>query len=301
MDSPIRKIRTKLEARAGNPALFIPANFSARAECLDFLEVEVIDRLEGLQRLEQPGREVDDLLRSAAALKAQLEGIDESLFKQLRQKIASGSLTGAKLREVLVETAGVNSSAASQPDEGYDVLDQLVNGLLLAEPAPEASGPMEAEMIFYQPTPARIVLEMLDQVELHPQDVFFDIGSGLGQVCMLVRLLGGIRVRGIEVEAAYCDYARRCAKRLNLAQVEFINADARAADYSTGSIFFMYSPFKGQMLARVLEMLGLEARKRVIRLYTFGPCTAQVTQESWLERLDGQGEREDRLAVFRSR
>ena len=133
-----------------------------------------------------------------------------------------------------------------------------------------------------------------------PPGVFYDIGSGLGQVSTLTHLLSGVQAKGVEVELAYCDYARRCARGLNLSQVEFINVDAREADYSDGTVFFLYTPFEGRMLERVLERLKHESRKRRIQLYTYGPCTRQVARQRWLERVDQNGNHVNRLAIFRT-
>jgi hypothetical protein len=52
--------------------------------------------------------------------------------------------------------------------------------------------------------------------------------------------------------------------------VDFINTDARYADYSLGIIFFMYTPFEGKMLQDVLQNLNDEAKKRKIRIFTYG-------------------------------
>jgi SAM-dependent methyltransferase len=155
-------------------------------------------------------------------------------------------------------------------------------------------------MWFYQPTPARIVLELAEKADFQPHDVFYDIGSGLGQVAILVHLLSQVWAKGVEFEPAYCDYARRCARELNLSQVAFINADARAADYSDGTAFFLYTPFEGKMLERVLEKIKDESVGRDIRLYTYGPCTLQVARQGRLERLDQNGSEVYRLAIFKN-
>jgi precorrin-6B methylase 2 len=140
----------------------------------------------------------------------------------------------------------------------------------------------------------------VERADFRQGDVFYDIGSGLGQVSILVHLLSGVQAKGVEVEPAYCDYARRCARGLNLSQVEFINVDAREADYSDGTVFFLYTPFEGKMLEQVLERLKNESRTRRIRLYTYGPCTLQVTRQRWLERVDQNGNQVHRLAIFRT-
>ena len=173
----------------------------------------------------------------------------------------------------------------SQDDIGYDALDTFVNGLLRIDVALEETKQREPDMVFLQPTPVRIVLELVEEANITKDDVFYDLGSGLGQVPILVRLLTGAKTRGIEFEAAYCSYAQQCARRLNLSHVEFMNLDARDADYSDGTVFFMYTPFTGKLLQEVLEKLKGESRKRAIRICTYGPCTPHVSNQSWLRRV----------------
>ena len=201
----------------------------------------------------------------------------------------------------LVDLAGGGSRAMRECDEpGYDSLDALLAGLLLVSDAPEPARELEPEMVSYQPTPARIILELVERMAFTQQDVFYDIGSGLGHVCILVHLLGGVRARGVEHDPAYCDYARRCAGGLNVSDVEFLNVDARVADYSEGTVFFMYTPFEGRMLQQVLGRLGAASRTKRVRLCTYGPCTLVVSRQGWLQP---EGQNDDqiyRLAVFTS-
>jgi SAM-dependent methyltransferase len=298
LESIIREIRSNIEAVEGHTALYEETNFSDRAEALDFLESDVIDRIEGLFLKDGWSQALTGLKQYAETVRTRLEGVDKGLFRRLRQEIASGDCTSAELRQRIAGYAGDASRGGRQADEGYDSLDALVNGLLLTEVAPEGPSQRDPEMFFYQPTPARIVLEMVDTADFRQHDVFYDIGSGLGQVSILVHLLTGIRAKGVEVEPAYCDYARRCAGGLSLTQVQFITVDAREADYSDGTIFFLYTPFEGRMLERVLERIRHVSTKRKIRLYTYGACTLQVTRQRWLERLDQNGNQVNRLAMF---
>jgi hypothetical protein len=68
--------------------------------------------------------------------------------------------------------------------------------------------------------------------------------------------------------------------------VTFISCDARQADYSEGTFFFMFTPFRGAILQEVLELLRREALRRRIKIITYGPCTAEVAGQSWLEWLN---------------
>jgi precorrin-6B methylase 2 len=176
----------------------------------------------------------------------------------------------------------------------------FINGLLLIEAVPLETKAREPEMVYYQPTPARIIFELVEKAQLTREDVFYDMGSGLGQAPILVHLLSGATAKGIEFEPAYCDYARECAADLNLSAVEFINAEARTADYSEGTVFFRYTPFEGGVLQEVLEMLWEASRRRRIRLFTYGPCTLQVSQQSWLKCVDQNRAHLYKLGVFRS-
>ena len=132
-------------------------------------------------------------------------------------------------------------------------------------------------------------------------DRFYDLGSGLGRVPMLVSLLTGTRAVGVEYEPTYVHYARRAARKLGLANIAFRNLDAQEADLGDGTIFFMYTPFFGHMLRTVLDRLAALGRERRITVCTYGPCTPLVAQETWLQpRRYTEGEIY-RLAIFSSR
>jgi hypothetical protein len=301
LESIIREIRSYVEAIENDKALYEEINFSDRVDALDSLEFDVIERVEGLLLTSDRHEELMGLRQYAEMIKIRLEDVDERLFQRLRDNIASRNYTSAGLRQQIVKYAGDGQShEENERDESYDDLDAFTNGLLLIGPAPEETREREPEMIFYQPTPARIVLGLVENADFQPQDVFYDMGSGLGQVTLLVHLLSGVCAKGVEFEPAYCDYARRCAEELNLSQVEFINADAREVDYADGTVFFLYTPFEGKILEQVLERLRDESRTREIKLYTYGPCTLQVAQQNWLERVDQNASKVYRLAMFRT-
>lgn len=295
------EIHSELEAIEQAAALRAEQNFDSRAEAIDYIEFNVIDRIEGLLQTLDPSEELVALKQDAQRVKRQLEAIDAALFQHLRADIRNGNCTGAALKALIDTHVGRDSSASPpQAAPGYDSLDLFVNGLLLTQPAPTETTAREPEMVFYQKTPAKVIFELVVQAQLSHQDIFYDLGSGLGHVPILVHLLSGVAARGIEVEPAYCAYARACAADLNLPRVTFIQADARTAELSAGTVFFMYTPFEGEMLHAVLERLRGEARHRMIRLFTYGPCTAQVARQRWLTRVDHHGPHSDRLAMFRS-
>jgi len=117
----------------------------------------------------------------------------------------------------------------------------------------------------------------------------------------LLNLLTGVTAKGVEFEPAFCKYAEDCVGELNLNKVEFINADARQANYSQGTIFFMYTPFNGEIMQEVLTALKQESLKRKIKIITYGPCTAEVGLQSWLNPANKKDDDMYKLAVFASR
>lgn len=293
---PLADLRSDLEAIEKEPALREEAGFVRRAEALDSLELRVLDRIDGLLREPEPPEGLLPLRRRAERARRRLEAVDRRLFRRLRAELRAG----APLPGLIEAFVGRDAPGRRGPDEaGYDVLDAFVDALLVARPVPAPTRELEPGMVPYQRTPARVVREMADRGGLAPGDLFFDLGSGLGQVPILVSLLTGAAARGVEREPAYCAFARATAAELALPRVEFVLADAREADLSGGTVFFLYSPFEGAILAEVLERLRRLARDRPIRLFTYGPCTAPVAREGWLVRLGPGGDHPHRLAAFR--
>ena len=298
----MNRIRSDIEAIEKSTALYEEKNFASRVEAIDYIEFKVIDRIEGLLRTNHPPAELIPLKQAAESVKQQLEAIDVALFQRLRADIRMGGCSGTAFK-ALVEDYVRPDASGSRPHDGigYDSLDLFINGLLLTQALPSETKPREPEMVYYQQTPARVIFELAEKAHLTGDDVFYDLGSGLGHVPILVNLLSGAPARGIEFEPAYCDYARACAAGLNLSRVEFINADARAADYAAGAVFFMYTPFRGQILHDVLAKLERESQSRRVRLFTYGPCTHHISQQSWLTPADQHGAHADKLGVFVSR
>jgi hypothetical protein len=233
----------------------LPNGFAGRAALLDRLELHTL------------GEPSPDLADRAAALQGRLEDLNERFVQRLRARIRAGAYTPAGLRRAMTRRAG---------DVGYDALDQLVAGLLdVGEVAPEQVQ-HEAEMVFYQPTPARVILDLAGRLE--PDDVLYDLGSGLGHVVILAALLSGARARGIEIEPAYAAYAERAALALGVQRADFVTADARHAAFDDGTAFFLYTPFRGALLAQVLARLP-----RGARVFTHGPCSEEVRATApWL-------------------
>jgi hypothetical protein len=298
MHQPIlAEVRSHVESVQADEALFEPGAFARRADAIERLEVHVLDRIGALA--ESPA--LEGMARDAERLKHALERVDEELFSRLRAEIRDERCRGAALLTVLDGADSSRAPDGEEDDGGYRTLDAFVAGLLLHDEPPDPTRGLEPGMVAFQPTPARIVLDLVRASGMGPGDVFCDVGSGLGHVPMLVNLLAGARAVGVEFEPAYCEYARAAAAGLNLPDVRFVQADARTADFRGIDIFFLYTPFRGAILREVLGALHRESRHRPIRVFTYGPCTREVVAAPWLERTLGSGDDPHRLAGFRSR
>ena len=277
------KIQRGIEIFDMDAALREERNFEERLDAIDSLEFHIIDYIETL--LEKITYPVPLILlkQHAEKTKLELEAIDNNLFKKLRRDIRLGEFTGEEFKNMVADYVNFDLEDDSQEKSGYDNLDIFINGVLSFQPIPEQTKDLEPEMVFYQKTPARIIFELVEKAYVTRDDVFFDLGSGLGQQAILVHLLTGAKAKGVEFEPAFCDYASDCANELNLSNVKFINADARGADYREGTVFFMYTPFKGEILQGVLALLRKESLTRKIKIITYGPCTAQVAPHNWLD------------------
>jgi cyclopropane fatty-acyl-phospholipid synthase-like methyltransferase len=292
-------LEARLAAFARDSALYAVGNLAARAVALDAIH-QVYQLLQLYQRDPQWGQYRRTLTHQAKTLEKRLRQADAELFQTLRRDIRSGTQSAESLRHLFDRHTRYRPGRPGQVHRGYDTLDALVQGLFRADEAPAAEQPRERDMIHYEPTPARAILDMVDQLRLSAADVFYDLGAGLGHVAMLVHLLTGAVARGVEIEAAYCRHAQRCVEELGLTPVHFLHCDARQVDYADGSVFFMYTPFTGELLDTVLAILADHARRRPITLCTYGACTFEAAQQPWLRLCRPEAEHAYAVAVFTS-
>ena len=147
--------------------------------------------------------------------------------------------------------------------------DAEVARLLGIDGAVDASPPGE-DRVGYIPSGVAPIVRAIFDAPITKEDVFVDLGSGLGKVAMLVHLLTGARTRGVEIQPALVARARESAAALGLDAVSFEEKDARDADLAGGTVFFLYAPFTGPVLAATLERLRGVARTRDIVVCALG-------------------------------
>jgi hypothetical protein len=278
--------------------LLMPNRVQQRLEALDRLDAYFPEIAQAeIHDPEIDGAEMDSLdaaglVQRARLIRDRLEIPNRELYEAIRDKVRRGAGRLALLQ--WAEPSRVHADAA--PGMGFDFRDDLICGLLQLEQPEVGQFRSEAEMVFYQPTPARHIFNLIGLCALTAEDVFVDIGSGLGHVPLLISICTDARAIGIELEGAYVERARQCAERLNLERVRFFEQDARLANYSSGTVFYLYTPFSGAMFEVVLDRLEHEAASRPIRICTYGPSTSVIAGQPWL-RATSMPEA-DRITVF---
>jgi len=222
---------------------------------------------------------------------------NHEIFQQFHTKIQT-CCSNKNLRSLLAPYTMHTPNKSGQIHYGYENLDGLLEGLLTPQPLPKPTLDRTYGMVRYEPTPSSVILELVDQIEFSKDDVFFDLGSGLGKVVALVSLLAGVPCVGVEIEPSYCDYAAQRAADLGLKYVQYINDDAQKHNYENGTIFFLFNPFGGKIFDTVLENLHLESSKRQITICSYGSCTAPIVELPWLQITDIECNHEFKLAIF---
>jgi SAM-dependent methyltransferase len=194
--------------------------------------------------------------------------VDDSLrlrARTARAAVESGALRGAALVELLL----------SIPFCDRDVFTDELLGI---DPPPPDVPDLPRGSVPYLPSGVEEILAMVREVPVRSGDEIVDLGSGLGRVLILAHLLSGARGRGVEIQEHLVRRASARCAALALDDVSFVHANAVEADID-GSIFFLYAPFNGEMLARVLSRLEDIARRRRIVVCAVG---LEFRGVSWL-------------------
>jgi hypothetical protein len=267
-----------LSALEADPSLFLLGQLRKRLIALDDLDAG----FGGFDSQNSTRCVSSRMYQRAKALRTRLEAANSELYQSVRADIVRGGQPRALL-PWLENSAGQSESKGPLPGLGFEFRDELLSGILQLREPGEPNRLQSTEMVPYQPTPVRHILHLIAATALAEDDFFVDVGSGLGHVSLLVSMVTGAKSLGIEAQAPYVVSARECAQSLHLSRVRFIPQDAREADLSSGTVFYLYSPFNGSILTDVLSALRMESTRRSIKICSLGPCTHTVANETWLK------------------
>lgn len=173
----------------------------------------------------------------------------------MRAVLEGGGYTPALFRDAL----------GAVPPVARDAWVDLALGLeVIAEDGPD----LPRGCVPYLPCSVDALLRLIEHAPVGAGDVFVDVGSGLGRAAALVHLLTGAPAIGVEVQPALVAASRALALRLRLRSASFLSGDAGeiVPQLTAGSVFFLYCPFSGDRLVKLLAELEPIARTRPIRI-----------------------------------
>jgi len=177
-----------------------------------------------------------------------------------------------------------------------DQRDAWLDWVLELDAFPDDGPELPPGCVPYWPCSVGALLRMVDLVGIQPTDVFVDVGSGVGRAAALVHLLTGAATIGLEIQPALVLASQQLTRRLNLVRFSPVEGDASQLTglITIGSVFFLFCPFSGERLERILDDLEPIARTREIRI-----CGIDLPLPSrpWLALASSSG---GDLAVYRS-
>lgn len=146
--------------------------------------------------------------------------------------------------------------------------DAWVDCVLGLEELPEDGPALPRGCTPYLPCAVDTLLAALDCAEVSASDVFVDVGAGLGRAAVTAHLLTGASAIGLEIQPQLVRAAAEVTNAVNTSRVSIVLGDAAelARSLMLGSVFFLYCPFSGDRLERVLRALEAIAETRQIRV-----------------------------------
>lgn len=219
------------------------AELIERGDGRDRAFVDALIRIEWL-------RSNDSTLRAQLfELHAGLQSAALRTHAAVRRQIAEGRLRGGALRAVFDQLPRLER-------------DHFVEEVLgIAYPPLEEPALVTSEHMTYAPSGYDEIVHALELTQLGAGDRFLDLGSGLGKVVMLAALLTGAESSGVECDHQLCELGRNAAAALGVPGVQLRPGDAREARGADADVVFMYLPFAGAGLARVMEGLRQDSRR----------------------------------------
>jgi len=212
-----------------------------------------------------------------------VEATHRASAEGLRAPLLAMQVTPARFRAALLAVP------PAERDAWVDAVFEL-NGL------PDDGPALPRGCVPYLPCAVDPILRMIDSAGVQAADVFVDVGAGIGRAALLVHLLTGAAAIGLEIQPALVHISRELTRRLGAPRYAVIEGDAvrLAGAITTATVFFLYCPFSGARLERLLDELEPIARTRPIRI-----CTVDLPlpPRPWLTLLSPPHED---LAVYRS-
>jgi SAM-dependent methyltransferase len=147
------------------------------------------------------------------------------------------------------------------------------------------------DLTFYEAAEWGILRRALPRSEVSPDDVFVDLGAGMGRTLLLASRYPFRRVIGVELAPQLARIARRNLERAGAGRAEVAIADVTSWDVPDDTtVVFMNNPFTGETFSRALEQViaSLERRPRTIRLIYRHPLEHERVTATGCARVVGR-------------
>lgn len=132
----------------------------------------------------------------------------------------------------------------------------------------------------YVPSSYAVLRRVLRRVNLGPDDVFVDLGAGMGRSVFAASWMGARRAVGVEIDPALVALATAnlARSRLRDRQVEFVERGAEAYEQDQSTVLFMFNPFGAGTMAAVARQIeaGLKKNPRNLRIAYVYPFFASA-------------------------
>jgi SAM-dependent methyltransferase len=139
--------------------------------------------------------------------------------------------------------------------------------------------------VVYTPAVYADIFAGLRAAGVRSDDVFADLGSGLGRAVFAAAHLGVRQAIGIEYESTLhaAANANRAQCRLDKTHIAFHNADARDYAFFGVNLLFLFHPFGAPILQNVIDNLRDAPRAKPLRIIYLNPVCEDVMRGSgWL-------------------
>ena len=134
------------------------------------------------------------------------------------------------------------------------------------------------ERVYYIASNWHVLRRALRHYEIGPDDVFIDIGSGMGRVVVEATRYPFKRVIGVELAGELHEIAeenvRRMRRRMRCAEIELVNSDILDYDMPDDVTFvYMFNPFRGAIFRAAMGNLirSLDRNPRTVHLIYSNP------------------------------
>jgi SAM-dependent methyltransferase len=173
--------------------------------------------------------------------------------------------------------------------------DAWVDAVLGVDGVPDDGPFLPRDGVPYLPCAVEAIVRVVEHACVKPEDVFVDLGSGVGRVGALVHLLTGASAIGVEIQPHLVTASRELLAHLGLERVAVVEGDAAELTrrLAIGTVFFLYCPFSGERLERVLDGLTSLAQARQLHV-----CSVDLPLPArpWLTSTEAGGG----VSVYRS-